>query len=104
MTKIKVTEVTTTRDITFAVVLVPPGAAYGREDCLTNDSGKTMVEFYDIRYPHTEHGQFVTRYYVSTLLEDRSRSRGLCLDGGIPAWSLDPRAFGEAMDAVVAAL
>ena len=85
----------------FNVVVVPVGAAYGRDDCLTND-GKLMVEFYDARYLHTEHGQFVTRYNAETLLP--WKGNGLCLDGGVPNWSLDAAAMQEAMDAVVAHL
>jgi len=42
------------------VRVVHPGDAYGLDDVLTND-GEAMVEFYDARYPHTEHGQF--RHY-----------------------------------------
>ena len=84
--------------ISFNVVVVPKGAAYGAEDCLTNE-GSLMVEFYDIRYPHTEYGQFVSRYYAKTLLPHRGG--GLCLDGGIPNWTLDAPSMTKAMDAVV---
>lgn len=48
-----------------------------------------LVEFYDSRYPHTEFGQFVSCYYVSTILE--SDDRGLCLDGGVPDWSISAK-------------
>jgi hypothetical protein len=44
-----------------------------------------LVEFYDSRYPHTEYGQFVSRYYVATILgTDRwgSGEGALILDGG----------------------
>jgi hypothetical protein len=46
----------------------------------------------------------VTRYYVSTLLgtddfgSDIRQDRGLCLDGGIPDWSLDASACKEVGD------
>lgn len=100
MKKIEVAKVTNgSTGIAFAVVVVPPGAAYGLDDCLTNDTGKPMVEFYDTRYPHTEHGQFVSRYYASTLLP--WEGTGLNLDGGIPDWQLDAPAMKEAMDGVV---
>jgi len=85
--------------IAFNVVVVPKGAVYGHEDCLTHDKESPLVEFYDTRYPHTEYGQFVSRYYAKTLLPHRGG--GLCLDGGIPNWSLDAAAMEEAMDAVV---
>lgn len=68
------------------VRVVHPGDAYGLDDVLTND-GEAMVEFYDARYPHTEHGQFISRYYLSTLNE-RAPGTGLDLDGGIPDWSV----------------
>lgn len=81
----------------WRVHLVPPDGKYGRDDCLTNDSGKFLVEFYDLRYRDPKwcpDGQFTGgRYYASTLLgEDRwsghDASAGLCLDGGIPAWTV----------------
>jgi len=71
------------------VRIVKTGDKYGRDMCLTNDKAP-MVEFYDSRYPHTEYGQFVSRYYISTILSQDSRggkySNGLCLDGRVPAW------------------
>ena len=53
----------------------------------TYDEDKPMVEFYDARYPHTEYGQFITRYYIGTILGldgyyGRPVDNGLCLDGG----------------------
>jgi hypothetical protein len=45
-----------------------------------------MVEFYDTRYPHTQYGQFVSRYYVDTILD--GSDCGLCLDGGVPSWTV----------------
>jgi hypothetical protein len=71
----------------FNVRILNKGDKYGREFCLTHDEDKPIVEFYDRRYPHTEFGQFVSRYYVSTLLEDPTG--GLCLDGGNPnSWTV----------------
>jgi hypothetical protein len=67
----------------FNVRIVNKGDRYGRADCLTHDDDRPMVEFYDHRYTHgdwPDRGQFVSRYYVSTLLE--GENRGLCLDGG----------------------
>ena len=74
--------------IAFRVELVAPGAAYGRDNCLTNDSDETLVEFLDTRYFG---GQFISRYYLSTLLE--KTEGGLCLDGGIPDWSIDAKSY-----------
>ena len=67
----------------FNVRIVNKGDRYGRADCLTHNDDRPMVEFYDRRYQHgdwPDRGQFVSRYYVSTLLE--VKDRGLCLDGG----------------------
>ena len=69
----------------FNVRVVNKGEKYGRDFCLTHEEDKPLVEFYDSRYPHTEYGQFVSRYYKETLLgEDKwgSGKGGLCLDGG----------------------
>ena len=69
----------------FNVRVVNKGDKYGREFCLTHDEQKPLVEFYDSRYPHTEFGQFVSRYYKETLLGEDKWGRaegGLCLDGG----------------------
>jgi hypothetical protein len=74
----------------FNVRVVNTGDKYGRDFCLTNE-GKPLVEFYDARYPHTEFGQFVARYYVETILEGDGygpKDSGLSLDGGIPEWTV----------------
>jgi len=71
----------------FNVRILNKGDKYGREFCLTHDEDKPIAEFYDRRYPHTEFGQFVSRYYVSTLLEDPTG--GLCLDfGNAASWTV----------------
>lgn len=78
----------------FNVRVVNKGDKYGRDFCLTHDESKPLVEFYDSRYPHTEFGQFVSRYYAETLLS--GEDDGLCLDGGVPAWTVSK----EDMDTV----
>ena len=75
----------------FNVRVVTKGEKYGRDFCLTHDGDKPLVEFYDARYPHTEFGQFVSRYYVETILGDDGygpKDGGLSLDGGIPEWTV----------------
>jgi hypothetical protein len=76
----------------FNVRVVNKGDKFGRDFCLTHDSDKPMVEFYDARYAHSEFGQFVSRYNVETILgKDRwgRAEGGLCLDGGNPnEWSV----------------
>lgn len=90
----------------FNVRIVNKGDKYGRDFCLThNESGdKAMVEFYDSRYPHTEFGQFVSRYYVGTLLckegfYGSDIDSGLCLDGGNPdEWSIEAEDMKTVID------
>ena len=87
--------------LTFNVRIVNPGDGYGLITdgvyALTNKSEMALVEFYDARYPHTEFGQFVSRYWMDTLAE-HTPGEGLNLDGGIPDWKVD----GPAMDLVIA--
>lgn len=75
----------------FNVRILRKGDKYGRDFCLTHDEDKPLVEFYDSRYPHTEFGQFVSRYYVATIMGTDRYGRGeggLCLDGGVPSWTV----------------
>ena len=82
----------------FNVRVVNKGDKYGRDFVLTHEEDKPLVEFYDSRYPHTEFGQFVSRYYVSTLLGEDKYGRaegGLCLDGGnANEWTVSERHMG----------
>lgn len=56
---------------------------------------KAIAEFYDGRYPHTPDGQFISRYYVETLMENRDRhTYGLDLMGYEDDWKIDGRTFG----------
>jgi hypothetical protein len=70
----------------FNVRVVSKGDRYGLDFCLTHNKDEPLVEFYDARYPHTEFGQFVSRYNFSTIWE--RDDAGLCLDGGEPEWSI----------------
>lgn len=78
----------TSNNIPFNINLIFHNDHYGLNNCLTYKAIEPMVEFYDARYPHTEHGQFVARYYITTLMEEND-NRGLCLDGGVPDWNID---------------
>ncbi len=82
----------------YNVRIVSKGERYGREDCLTHDDDRPMVEFYDRRSASDDYeryseddwqsrGYFVSRYYVGTLLGTDGFYKGvptggLCLDGG----------------------
>jgi len=51
-------------------------------------SGRSAkVAFYDTRYEFSNLGQFVSRYYISTLLENGTDC-GLDLYGGEPSWKI----------------
>ena len=84
----------------FNVRIVLKGDKFGRNDCLTHEDNDPLIEFYDDRYPHTQHGQFVARYGIDVLLgldvwighKIGLSERGLDLDGGIDDWSLDANA------------
>lgn len=80
----------------FTVRIVREGDKYGRTNILTHDKADPLIEFYDQTYRNCdewqEYGQFVSRYYLSTLRDpDSSRSvvvHGLSLDGGVPEWTI----------------
>lgn len=79
---------------TFLVRAVRKGERYGLDDCLTHDEADPLIEFYDLSADPKkfgERGQFVSRYYASTLA--KRDGLGLCLDGGIPEWSIDAEAM-----------
>ena len=83
--------------IPYTVRAVAHGERYGRDMCLTNDNHRVLIEFYDARYPFDSDlggnilGQFVSRYYASTLrqhVDQYGEMTGLCLDTGVPDWHL----------------
>ncbi len=75
-----------TKEITpFRIRVVMSGESYGRDDCLTHEGSEPLVEFFDKRFPHTPNGQFVSRYYLETVVKI---SDGLNLDGGVDAWKV----------------
>lgn len=84
----------------FLVRIVTRGGKYGLRDCLTHDKSDPLVEFYDKTYREgrfAERGQFVSRYYLSTLNERRDEERGLGLDGGVSAWVVTAENVREAL-------
>ena len=81
-------QITTDQNIPFNIRLVYEGDHYGLNDCLTHDKLDPLVEFYDRRYPHTPRGQFVSRYYLSTL-NARDKRDCLNLEGSVKDWTID---------------
>lgn len=80
--------------IKFNVRILREGDKYGLNHCLTHETSKPLVEFYDTRYPHTEFGQFVTRYNMDTLLNMPSNV-GLDLAGDVSDWKINASAMNE---------
>lgn len=86
---------TSNQSIKFQFRLINTGDRYGRNNCLTNHN-HAMIEVWDM-----DSNQFVSRYYLTTLLRwdhwsDREPSldqTGLCLDGGVPAWTINAYAM-----------
>ena len=91
-----------TKTMDFAVRVVRKGDNYGLNGCLTHDEENPLVEFYDAEYDFTKYGQFVSRYYVSTIVEDENRliQNGLNLDGGIAKWSLTGDQMKDAINQI----
>ena len=112
--------------VRWCVRIVFEGDDYGRNHCLTHDETEPMIEFYDMdsraaelmrgsgdkteAYLAEEYGQFVSRYYYSTLkmrdplgkgsaLADWSK-RGLNLHGGVDRWSVSSAFMVDAMAAI----
>lgn len=81
----------------WLVRIVRNGDRYGLNDCLTHSGDLPMVEFYDLRYMHTERGQYVSRYFMDTL-QGVPVGRGLNLDGGVPSWTIDGVTFSRIME------
>mgnify|MGYP003657691028 CR=1 FL=1 len=98
----------------FVVRMVRHGDKYGLDMCLTHtphpeyDFDSPLIEFYDARYDFdkdtdgTPMGQFVSRYYLSTLTDTRTQvrrnennepNRGVQLHGDVAAWSVDPQSL-----------
>lgn len=79
----------TSNNIPFLVNIVEAGENYGLNNCLVHEKADSLVEFYDQRHMHTPLGQFVSRYYMSTMLDKRSQDKGLNLEGSVPEWQIN---------------
>lgn len=93
----------TANGIEFNVRIVFKGDKYGLRDCLTHEFEDPLVEFYDTQFDFTPHGQFVTRYYASTLLGLDAWGRttgGLVLDYGVESWVIDAESMDRIRDFV----
>lgn len=81
---------TPSEDGSWNLSIVEEGERYGLQTRLTHDRPDPLVEFYDGTQDPEKcgdaRGQFVARYYLSTLIQTRA---GLDLNCGVPAWTLD---------------
>jgi|TARA_B110000263_G_scaffold232888_1_gene229293 hypothetical protein len=78
----------------WTIRIIDKGDKYGLDDCLTHENEEPTVEFYDADNEHTIDkpsgimlGQFVSRYYISTIA-DGGRG-GLDLMGYEPKWKMN---------------
>ena len=72
--------------IEWTVRLIEKGQGYGLNDKLIHTEEEPLIEFFDARHRHTDYGQFVSRYYVSTFM---GGDGGLTLYGGVLDWQID---------------
>jgi len=95
----------------FTMRVVGNGDSYGRDMCLTHKGPDPLVEFYDRRYNQEEDpdgvrlGQFVSRYYLSTLLKSNQNGQtpfdtGILLDGG-NNWRVSAAAMADCLRALM---
>ena len=90
-------QITNDDGLTFTVRRVEFSDSYGRKFVLRHMKHDPLIEFYDTRHAFDLDeqgrvlGQFVSRYYASTLLA--GRKTGLNLDGRVAAWSVDKAAM-----------
>jgi hypothetical protein len=106
-TNTKTTEVVNEDGRTFTVRILHEGDRYGLNDCLTHDESEPTIEFFDKTYIEgfTSLGQFVSRYYLSTLEEpkpsewlgDLSQASGIDLHGGIDVWYVTAQNVADAI-------
>lgn len=88
--------------IPWKVKIVEVGEKYGRGLLFTNTE-KPFVEFYDMRSNELERdtrGQFVSSYYLSDIL-DRCLENGLCLDGGVPSWTISSEGIKKVINFIL---
>ncbi len=84
----------TAQGVPMTMVVYAAGAAvHTRQDHqYINKASEAVAAFYDRRYCqspfHPEYGQFISEYYVSDLCTGQP-SNGLCLQGGVDAWTID---------------
>lgn len=85
----------------WRVHLVKEGEHYGANNSLVHNEKDPLVEFWDMSTDKAKfsEGQFVSRYYLSTLLDNKwgssldemvAGNRAFCLDADVPSWIVAP--------------
>ena len=87
----------------WTIRIVDKGDAYGRDDCLIHENDEPTIEFYDgenlfdkQESDGTMLGQFVSRYYISTIMD--GKGGGLNLMGYEPKWQIESLAMDSIRD------
>ena len=93
----KHTEIVNNSGRTFTVRVIHKGDRYGLNDCLTHDKAEPTIEFFDKTYTEgfTPLGQFVSRYYLTTL--EKRPNDGINLDGGNDGWEVSAQNRADAV-------
>lgn len=81
------TQLTTARIGPWTVRIVFKGEHYGLDGGQLHEKDEPLVEFYDAEQDSTKFGplgQFVNRYFITTLLSRKHPGMPLCLHGGYP--------------------
>ena len=90
------------RNQPWSIRIVEEGDKYGRDDCLTYEKEEPVIEFYDGDNEFDKHtdgtmlGQFVSRYYISTIMD--GTGGGLNLMGYEPKWTINSLAMDSIRD------
>ena len=100
-----VARVTNDAGRSFNVLLVRCGDRYGLNDKLTHEGTDPLVEFWDATYEDDSRftlgrGQFVARYYLSTLNDRRYPQNALDLCGHEPVWKVTGQNVVDVLEAI----
>ena len=95
---------------TFLIRLVERGDTYGAKTgpspgmCWIHDKEGALLEFYDYDFDfdydgNKKLGQFISRYYISTLRSSYTPATtiGLNLHGGVPKWTINAQGMNQVM-------
>ena len=85
----------TSHNVPFVANILEKGDNLGLKNTLIHEHIEPVVQFFDARYPHNPLGQFVSSYFLSSLLHGSSKHSGLLLDTGSPDWCIDQKDMKE---------